>query len=92
MRSILKKTKIGDSNDDPDRILKTDKNGDVKKKGEGFLGFLVRKSERGKPKVAVDGLKKGILNEKRNLKTESTMVEVDLDSELQDKSFESYIL
>ena len=56
------------NNDEKDRILRTDKNGNVKKKGEGFLGFLVRKSERGKPKVAIKNISKGILKEGLNLK------------------------
>ena len=55
--------RVGDVNDDPDRILKTDKEGNVKKKGEGFLGFLVKKSERGKSKVAIDDISKGIIPE-----------------------------
>lgn len=54
---------VGDVNDDPDRILKTDNDGNVKKKGEGLFGFLVKKSERGKAKVAVDDISKGILKD-----------------------------
>ncbi|MFN4027314.1 MAG: hypothetical protein ACK4IZ_07715 [Flavobacterium sp.] len=32
---------VGKPNYEKDRILKTDSKGNVKKKGEGFLGFLV---------------------------------------------------
>ncbi len=46
---------VGKDNDEKDRILKTDSKSNVKKKGEGFLGFLVPKSERGKEKVAIGG-------------------------------------
>ncbi len=67
---------IGDKNDDPDRILQTDKNGKIKRKGEGFLGFMVRKSERGKPKVAVDDIAKGILKDGQNFKTDDIIVDV----------------
>src|SRR5690554_4068460 len=51
--------RVGNPNDDPDRILRTNSKGEIKIKGEGFLGFLVSKSEKGKPKVAVDGIAKG---------------------------------
>ena len=83
---------VEETDDATDRIVKTDKDGNVKKKGEGFLGFLVRKSERGKSKIAVSGVKKGILEDGKNLKTESTLVEVDLGSNLQDKGFEDSVL
>mgnify|MGYP006154363069 CR=1 FL=1 len=59
---------IGIKNNEPDRILKTNSKGEVKKKGEGFLGFLVRKSERGKEKVAIEGVEKGILDDGQNFK------------------------
>jgi RHS repeat-associated protein len=59
---------VGDINDDPDRIVKTNSKGEVKKKGEGFLGFLVSKSEKGKEKVAIDGIEKGILKDGQNFK------------------------
>ncbi|PWK16636.1 RHS repeat domain-containing protein, partial [Xanthomarina spongicola] len=83
---------VGDENKDPDRIVKTDRKGNVKKKGEGLFGFLTKKSEKGKSKIAVSGLDKGILADGKNLKTESTVVEVELGSNLQDKSFEKTIL
>ncbi len=67
---------VGDENDDPDRIVRTDKNGNVKKKGEGFLGFLVKKSERGKAKVDVSGIEKGILKDGQNLKTQDNVIDV----------------
>lgn len=56
------------------------------------MGFLVRKSERGKSKIAVSGIEKGILEDGKNLKTESTLVEVDLGNNLQDKGFEDSVL
>ncbi len=67
---------VGDKNDDPDRIVRTDKKGNVKKKGEGFLGFLVKKSERGKAKVDVSGIEKGILKDGQNLKSEDNVIDV----------------
>ena len=83
---------VGDENKDPDRILKTDSKGNIKNKGEGLFGFLTKKSERGKAKVAVDGLQKGILDDGKNLKTESTLVEINLGSDLKDKTFEQSVL
>ncbi|MBS1506086.1 MAG: hypothetical protein JSS79_05535 [Bacteroidetes bacterium] len=59
-------TQVGDKNNDPDRILRTDKKGNVMKKGEGFLGFLVSKAHRGEAKVAIAGIEKGILSNGAN--------------------------
>ena len=59
---------VGNKNDQPDRILKTNSKGEVKKKGEGFLGFLVRKTEKGKDKIAVNDIEKGILKDGQNFK------------------------
>jgi len=61
-------TQVGEENDDPDRILKTDRKGNIKRKGEGFLGFLVSESERGKAKVAMDDIAPGILSDGLNFK------------------------
>ncbi|UGU18156.1 RHS repeat-associated core domain-containing protein [Sinomicrobium kalidii] len=69
-------TQVGEANDDPDRIVKTDKEGNVKKKGEGFLGFLVKKSERGKAKVAIGDIEKGILKDGQNFKMEDNVIDV----------------
>ena len=68
--------RVGNENDDPDRILKTDRNGNVKIKGEGFLGFLVKKSERGKPKVIMDNIAKGILTDGINFKHRHTVINI----------------
>jgi len=65
-------TQVGGANKEPDRILKTDSKGNVKTKGH----FLVRKSEQGKPKVAIGGIGKGILTNGMNLKTENHIIEV----------------
>ncbi|WP_340067364.1 RHS repeat-associated core domain-containing protein, partial [Ascidiimonas aurantiaca] len=85
-------SQVGETNDDPDRIVKTDKNGNVKKKGEGFLGFLVRKSERGKAKVAVDGIGKGILKDGQNFKTENNAFEVGGEGQPTEQDVESFAL
>lgn len=66
-------TQVGDENDKPDRLLKTNRKGEVKKNGNGFL---VKKSERGKPKVAIDGIAKGILTNGINFKTQNQVVDV----------------
>lgn len=67
---------IGDKNDNPDRVLQTDKNGKVKKKGEGFLGFLVGKAHRGEAKVAIDGIEKGILSNGQNFQNKDQVISV----------------
>jgi len=67
---------VGKPSDQPDRILQTDSKGNVKKKGDGFLGFLVRKSEIGKPKVAIDGIEKGILKDGINFQKKDNVIGV----------------
>lgn len=69
-------TQVGDKNDNPDRILKTDKNGNVMKKGDGFLGFLVRESKRGEAKVAIGGIQQGILKDGANFQSKDNVVAV----------------
>lgn len=67
---------VGKPNNEKDRILKTDSKGNVKKKGEGFLGFLVPESERGKEKVAIGGIEKGILKDGQNFKEKGELFEI----------------
>jgi RHS repeat-associated protein len=67
--------KVGNANDEPDRILKTNSKGEVKRKGDGLFGFLVSKSERGKAKVAVDDISKNILKDGQNFKSKSNIIE-----------------
>lgn len=69
-------TQVGAANDQPDRIVQTDRNGNVKRKGEGFLGFLVRESKRGEAKVAVDGIQQGILRDGANFQSRSNTIAV----------------
>lgn len=64
-------SQVGDKNDDPDRMLKTDNKGNVKTKGH----FLVRKSEQGKPKVEF-GVEKGILKDGMNFQTKDNVIDV----------------
>jgi len=64
---------IGDKNDKPDRVLQTGKNGNVKKKGEGFL---VSKAHRGEAKVAIDGIEKGILKNGQNFQNKDEVISV----------------
>ncbi|WP_192822826.1 DUF6443 domain-containing protein [Rufibacter sp. LB8] len=68
---------VGDSNNDAtDRVVQTDKNGNVKRKGEGFLGFLVKDKNVGKAKTAFGGIEKGILENGRNFKNEDEVISV----------------
>jgi RHS repeat-associated protein len=69
-------TQVGAANDQPDRIVKTDRNGNVKRKGEGFLGSLVRESKRGDAKIAVGGIQQGILRDGANFQTNNNVISV----------------
>jgi hypothetical protein len=55
---------IGDANDEPDRILKTNRKGEVKYK------------KNGEAKVAVDGIEQGILKDGQNFKNKDQVVNV----------------
>jgi RHS repeat-associated protein len=85
-------TRVGDENNDPDRILKTDRDGNVKRKGEGFLGFLVKEENRGKPKVAVGGIEQGFLSDGMNLKTEDNVFGVGGEGQPSVEGFEDFAL
>ncbi|MBD3843680.1 MAG: RHS repeat-associated core domain-containing protein, partial [Campylobacterales bacterium] len=63
-------SQVGDANDNPDRILKTRRDGSVKHYGDGIFGFLTKKSKRGLAKVSVDNVAKGILSDGQNFSTE----------------------
>jgi len=66
-------SQVGKSNEQADRILKSDKKGNVKTKGNSIF---VKKSERGKEKVAIDGIAKGILKNGINFKTQNQVIDV----------------
>jgi hypothetical protein len=53
---------VGEKNDDPDRILKTNRKGEVKYK------------KNGEAKVAVDGIEQGILKDGQNFKNEDQII------------------
>jgi hypothetical protein len=76
--SIDKKTgkvkQQGKANNDPDRVVKTDKNGNVKTKGQGLFGFLVSKAHKNDARVAFDGIEKGILSGGENLRTHDNVI------------------
>ena len=59
---------VGEKNDDPDRILKskTRKNGEV----------VVKYKNNGEPKIAIDGIEKGILKDGQNFKKEDQIFTV----------------
>lgn len=85
-------TQVGAANDDPDRILRTNKNGDVKRKGEGALGFLVKKKNRGEAKVAVGGIEKGMLEDGQNFKTENNIIAVGGEGQPSEQGVEAFAL
>ena len=55
---------VGEKNDDPDRILKTNRHGEVKHK------------KNGEARVAVGGIEQGILKDGQNFKTQDQVVSV----------------
>ncbi len=55
---------IGEKNDEPDRILKTNRKGEIKY------------NKNGEAKVAVDGIEQGILKDGQNFKTNDQLIEV----------------
>lgn len=80
---------VGDKSDKPDRLLQTDRKGNVKTKGNGFL---VRKSERGKPKVAIDNIETGILKDGINFQTKNNVIDVGGTGQPSVKGVEKFIL
>jgi len=68
---LVKKT-----NDPYDIIVKTDRNGNIKYKGQGLFGFLVPKSQRGEPKILLDRIAKGILHDGINFKNQDQIIYV----------------
>jgi hypothetical protein len=67
---------VGKADDRPDRIVQTRRDGSIKRKGEGFLGGLVRESKRGEAKTAVGGIEKGILKEGQNFRNKDQVISV----------------
>lgn len=57
-------TQVGEANDEPDRILKTNRKGEVKYK------------KNGEAKVAMGGIEQGILADGQNWKTDDQIIEV----------------
>ena len=72
---------VGESNSEPDRVVRTDKNGNVKKKGDGLFGFLVKEENRGDAKVLFNGIEKGILRDGINFKEENQIIGVGNDDQ-----------
>lgn len=68
--------KVADTKDATDRIVQTRKDGSIKRKGEGFLGGLVRESKRGEAKTAVGGIEKGILKDGQNFRNKDEVISV----------------
>ncbi len=69
-------TRHGNENNQSDRILKTDKNGNVRRRGDGLFGFLVGKSRKSDPKVAVNDIARGILRNGMNLRDQNQIIQV----------------
>ncbi|MGM0589438.1 MAG: RHS repeat-associated core domain-containing protein [Bacteroidota bacterium] len=69
--SLVQKT-----DDEYDRIVKTDKTGNVKRKGDGIGGLFVRKSKKDEAKIAVNNIEKGILKDGINFKNDDQVIDV----------------
>jgi|SRR5690606_23807412 len=81
-------TLVRNTNDDFDRILVTDDKGKIEKHG---TGFLVPKDKKGKEKVAVDNIPKGILKNNMNFKRISNTFSVNGKDEPTLKEFDKFI-
>jgi hypothetical protein len=55
-------------------------------------GFLVRKSEKGKPKVLIDNIERGILRDKMNLRENDNVIKVGGQGEATIAGFEDFAL
>ncbi|MCE7057182.1 RHS repeat-associated core domain-containing protein [Algoriphagus sp. AGSA1] len=73
-------TQVGDSNDDPDRILRTNNKGDVKYK------------KNGEAKVAIGGIEQGILQDGQNFKTQDNIIQVGGEGQPSEQGVESFAL
>lgn len=73
-------TQVGDVNDEPDRVLKTNNKGEVKYK------------KNGEAKVAMDGIEQGILADGQNWKTEDQVVEVGEEGQPTEDGVKSFAL
>ncbi|UUV21794.1 RHS repeat-associated core domain-containing protein [Paenimyroides aestuarii] len=81
-------TLVRETDDDFDRILKTDNKGNIVKYGEGFL---VPKSKKGQEKVAVDNIAKGILKDGLNLESRDGLFAVNGEGQPTLKEFNKFI-
>lgn len=91
-RETGKVEQVGETNNEPDRIVQTDSDGNVKRKGEGFLGSLVREKNRGKPKIAVKGIKQGFLEDGMDLSADDHVFNVGGEGEPTKAEFEDFAL
>lgn len=71
---------VGDKNDEPDRILKTNRKGEVKY------------NKNGEAKVAIGGIEQGILRDGQNLKTEDNLIAVGGEGQPTQGGVESFAL
>jgi RHS repeat-associated protein len=74
-------TQVGEVNDEPDRVLKTNRKGEIK-----------YNKKSGKAKVAMDDIEKGILSDGMNFQTESNLFEVGGDGQPSASGVESFAL
>lgn len=71
---------VGEKNDDPDRILKTNQKGEVKYK------------KNGEAKVAIDGIEQGILKDGMNFQKNDYMIAVGGNGQATEKGVEAFAL
>lgn len=75
---------VGDANDDPDRVLKTNKKGEIKRYKRG--------KRKGDAKVAIGGIEQGILKDGQNFKSENNAIEVGGEGQATEDGVETFAL
>jgi RHS repeat-associated protein len=73
-------TQVGETNDQPDRIVKTKRNGEIKT------------NRKGEAKVSIDNIEKGILKNGMNLKEKDNVIDVGGDNQPSVKGVKDFVL
>ena len=77
-------TQVGEANDEPDRVLKTNRKGEVKRYKRG--------KKKGQAKVAIGGIEQGILSDGMNFKEDSNVIAIGGENQPSEEGVESFAL
>jgi len=77
-------TQVGEVNDKPDRIVKTNRKGEVKRYKRG--------EKKGQAKILIDDIEQGILKDGMNFKTESNIIAVGGEGQATEDGVEGFAL